>query len=130
MDHRCVPRQVLPSNPRDEGCAVWSFAISSKEASRFFGTGDVSFEQGAPDNVIDGMMTQRTTRSLPTHKAVMALRPNPIDALALMGGTQGQTKAEANRHPDCLIVESQATHSNRNNIIIIIVSVYFLDIVQ
>src|SRR6218665_336986 len=74
---------------------------------------DVSFEQGAPDNVIDGMMTQRTTSSLPTYKAVMALRPNPIAALALMGGTQGQTKAEANRHPDCLIVEGQATHSNR-----------------
>src|SRR6218665_3654845 len=105
MDHRCVPRQVLPSNPRYEGCAIGSFAILSKEASRFFGTGDVSFEQGMPDNVIDGMMTQRTTRSLPTHKAVMALRPKPVAALALMGGTQGQTKAEANCHPDCVIVE-------------------------
>src|SRR6218665_1767617 len=60
------------------------------------------------------MMTQRTPRSLPTHKAVMALRPNPIAALALMGGTQGQTKAEANRHPDCLIVESQATTAARS----------------
>src|SRR6218665_1685224 len=95
MDHRCVPRQVLPSNPRYESYAVWSFAISSKEASRFFCTGDISFEQGAQDNVINGIITQRTTRSLPTHKAVMALRPNSVAALALMGDIQGQTKAEA-----------------------------------
>src|SRR6218665_3983821 len=113
MNHRCVPRQVLPYNPRYEGCTVWSFAICSKEACRFFGTGDVSFDQGAPDNAIYGMMTQRTTISLPTHKAVMALRPKPVAALALMGGTQGQTKAEANRNPDCLIAEGKATHSNR-----------------
>src|SRR6218665_3277049 len=119
MDHRCVPRQVLPSNPRYEGCTVWSFAISSKEASRFFGTGDVSFEQGAPDNVIDGMMKQRTTRSLFTHKAVMALRPNPVARLALMGGTEDQTKADANRHLDRLIVEGQATNSNRKRLLLL-----------
>ena len=29
MDNRCVPRQVLPSNPKYEGYAVWSFAIWS-----------------------------------------------------------------------------------------------------
>src|SRR6218665_1509384 len=59
------------------------------------------------------MITQRTTRSVPTHKAVMTLRPNPVAALAPMGGAQGQTKAEANRHPHRLTVEGQVTYNNR-----------------
>src|SRR6218665_1815666 len=38
--------------------------------------------------------------------------------MAPMEGSQGQIKVEANRHPDHLVFECQATHSNRGSVIV------------